>query len=160
MNQSRPHFWNITFTGTRKGMTPEQRATLVKLLNDYRPEVLLNGAARGSDQECLEVLVKMKLPIRVEVFPASIETRDEARTILKSYGPPVSWHPIFSPMHRNKLMVEVSDLVIATPVGDTEESQGGTWGTIRLAAKYRVRTVVIWPSGAVHAGYKPARAAR
>lgn len=50
---------------------------------------------------------------------------------------------------RNKIIVDESDQLIATPKGFVEELRSGTWSTIRYARKNVTSIVIVWPDGRV-----------
>ena len=51
------------------------------------------------------------------------------------------------PLARNRTIVDVSDLVVATPGEEEEVLRSGTWATIRYAKKQNRPLIIIFPSG-------------
>lgn len=50
-------------------------------------------------------------------------------------------------MDRNQVIVDTSNLLIATPKGFVEEQRSGTWATIRRARKAGIALIIIYPDG-------------
>ena len=119
---------NIGFTGTRKGMTRDQRDVLMGLMRARRGLVTAfhHGGAAGADRE--------------------------AATLASTYGWPVvphlpAGHRSEDYLARNREIVDASDELIATPGDMGEELRSGTWATIRYARRRRKMVTVVWPDG-------------
>lgn len=105
---------SVSFTGTRKGMTPAQTAQLHMVLGSLRNQQSTHanefhhGAAEGADSQ--------------------------AETIARSHGWFTVAHPAGEdPLARNRLIVACGDILIAAPSGDKEQLRSGTWATVRYA---------------------------
>jgi hypothetical protein len=135
----------IGFTGTREGMTPEQRKTLLlclqmaKLGSGKFPLVIHHGSCIGADEEVHQIGFTMGL-IRA-VHPPTDEKlmapcRGEHRYEPKDY------------LERNKDIVNEATLVIACPAQREEQGRGsGTWSTIRYAQDKHKILLGIFPDG-------------
>jgi len=56
-------------------------------------------------------------------------------------------HPVQPYRVRNFEMVNLSNVLWATPGRNHEELRSGTWMTIRYAKKIGKKLVIIWPNG-------------
>lgn len=138
---------NIThlgFTGTRRGLSSEQRNTLAFFLALAMPELgaccLVHGGCVGAD-ECAAVMAHEIGYTTIE-YPSNIEAQ---RTAFKST---VSHAPM-PPLDRNPLIVSNAQVLVACPRGFEEERRSGTWATVRYARRSCVPIVFIWPDGTV-----------
>jgi hypothetical protein len=103
---------SVGFTGTRQGMSHEQKMQLRLLLRSILggTKTFNHGGAIGADRQAAS-LVKLFVP-RVDAvcFPAG---RD--------------------PLGRNRKIVAASQILIAAPATDEEIIRSGTWATVRYA---------------------------
>ena len=145
---------NVGFTGTRKGMTYEQKRSLAVLLDRYgaqhyypNPNNLkfLHGKCLGADEEAARIAAN-KGYITV-AYPS--DRADWTSSYKSDIEMPIRKHPI----ERNKDIVKDCDLMIACPSQKEEPRSmraGGTWFTVRFArnkAKVSKRVIIIWPNG-------------
>ena len=129
----------LGFTGTRQGMTAEQRAACAALLREFGVTAVHHGDATGADAEF----------------------HDLARAV----GVHVTVHPPLAPQYRawktgdivhqparykirNRAIVDASEVVLGAPA-DTERASphSGTWFTLRYAVRRGKWVVVIWADG-------------
>lgn len=143
---------HVGFTGTRRGMTEQQRTVVsgaLALLGDVKL-VAHHGACLGADED-FHKLVREQIPTaRIVAHPPeneklmcrdSVEDADEVREA-KDYKA------------RDRDIVNESMLLIGTP-GEDDESRNpcsGTWYTIRYARKIPRDRVVVGPAGFVIEG--------
>lgn len=134
----------VGFTGTRFGMTKEQKLRVYELLvTMHRTQGQLeghHGMCDGADWE----------------FHVYAQTGTEAR-IVGHPGP--GSHPMRLPcdfvlpaaphMKRNKTIVLASDYMIATPREALEQLRSGTWATIRMARKADKPLAIVEPTGVI-----------
>jgi hypothetical protein len=134
----------IGVTGTRSGMTKEQKASVQKLIDEelcFRPDVLEvhHGDCYGVDVEFAEMFqgqphtrVICHPPIKegLRAFHRSDEVLDP-----------------YSCFHRNRNIVDAVDLLIVIPFQDCWQSDGGTWYTHDYAKKVGKNRKVLWPDG-------------
>lgn len=130
----------IGFTGTRAGLTPEQRKSLYDYLCGYHPwdTEFVHGDCVGADAEAHGIATELGL-----VTVAYPSYHDDVRafcaaTIVKERNPPKA---------RDILIVVHTDFLIACPRGRDEELRSGTWFTIRQAKKHGKKIFMIYPDG-------------
>lgn len=147
---------NVGFTGTSKGMLPDQRA-----------------AVRSTLQTLLGFVAVKKAPLDCSFHHGDCIGADaEAHHIAKAIGYKVVIHPPSNPsarafcsndgfvdiLHakpylvRNHDIVDASDVLVAAPKRMNEELRSGTWATVRYAAKQHKKIFIVWPNGIV-SGY-------
>jgi len=135
---------NIGFTGTRRGMSLEQRAAVRALLNKIRPESLHHGDAIGADAEAHAIAAELGITIVVHPGPAE---NQRAFTTGGEVRLPAAY------MVRNRAIVDETDALIAVPIDlETEASRSGTWRTVRYARRTGKLVHVIWPDGTLTGG--------
>jgi hypothetical protein len=131
----------IGISGTRKGVTKEQEATLRRILSSRGITRLTHGGCHGVDEEA-DAIYRESQPFPVvSVFPA-ISGRGK-------YPRPEIIHHEMEPLKRNPLIVEDSELMLIVPAQFNETPRGGTWTTYRYAIKYGVLTIIILPDGTI-----------
>lgn len=135
------------FTGTRDGMTPQQKWAVRCLLLDGTH--FHNGCARGSDSE--SAIIAWLLGIPITAHPASnVNWYDRVHIRAQEVREPMP------PLVRNKIIVEESTKIIATPKETYEYPRGGpprgsgTWATIREARRRQKPLLLVWPNGDIH----------
>jgi hypothetical protein len=127
----------VGFTGTREGMTDQQRRKMCELLAELQPSEAHHGDCIGADAE-FHALVGRIAP--VVIHPPSVPNRRafcgaEVVLIPRSY------------LERNRNIVDACELLIATPKSDVRK--GGTWYTIGYAERRGKLAVIVWPDGTV-----------
>lgn len=132
---------HLAFTGTKQGMSIRQHETACSLLKEYRDKGYLfmhNGDCVGADAQAAQIWNKLKG--RVILHPP---TKEDYRAYTPNY---LSFEP--RPyLHRDQHMVEMSKVLIATPLTRLEERRSGTWTTVRYARKLRRKIWIIEPDG-------------
>jgi hypothetical protein len=147
--------YNIGFTGSRNGMTVEQRATF---------EIAINDILKDPD------LVKTVTEFRFrhgDCVGADDEAHDSWRHIFRDWhSAPIVVHPPLDfkyrafkngdtilqnrdYLDRDRDIVEASQYLIGTPGSMKPKQRSGSWYTIRYAAKIHVEGSVILPDGMV-----------
>jgi hypothetical protein len=131
----------IGFTGTRHGMTCDQKKELKKLIKSKSFDEFHHGMCIGSDCQAHHILKESKPQTKVVGHPPkSKETLSEVEVN-------VSVKPLDF-LARNKDIVDSTEILIATP--DTKEKiHSGTWATIRYARKKDKRIYIIHKNGRV-----------
>lgn len=143
---------DVGFTGTRSGMSDDQRLAVAHLL-----ELLVAGHSswRARHGDCLGAdaefhdLARARGATVIGHLPAS--DADRARRECDQYTAPMPY------MRRNREIVLNSSILIAAPFTSAPSLNrpGGTWRTIELAEKFRRPRVVVHRTGLVmltHAG--------
>ena len=132
----------VAFTGTRKGMTLEQKATVKRLLQELNPKWVLHGGCHGADGDLHEIASELGLYIRVH--PGDLEQYNRYSPLVEVVC------PIEPYLTRNRTMVDEATDVIGCPASGKEETRGGTWSTVRYARKSPDTTVrVVLPDGVI-----------
>lgn len=138
----------IGFTGTRLGMTPEQRQTVKELISVIHfaakgagtsQTVGLHGDCIGADADFHKICVEQEIP--VECRPCTFDSL-RAKTGAKERAAPTT------PMVRNRAIVDDAFVMFACPPNDIPIRKGsGTWATIRYTKKRNKPLVTIFPNG-------------
>jgi len=135
---------HLGFTGTKMGMTSEQRVKVVWLLKEFAPNNVHHGDCVGGDEEFHELagltrkIVRHVHPPIEPKYRANVMIRD--KDVLYSQK---SYHK------RNHDIVEASSVLIAAPGQTTEILRSGTWSAVRYAKGLsdRPRIVIVRPDG-------------
>ncbi len=129
----------LGFTGTRLGMTSDQRRVCLALLDELCPIELHHGDAKGADSEIHEIAADRHIHVAIHppkkaadrAYCAGDETRDEAAYMV-----------------RNRAIVDETDVLMATPsAGMSNAFNSGTWRTIRYAKSVGKPTFIVMPNG-------------
>lgn len=139
----------VSFTGTSRGMTAEQKAALGKLLAELQPTELHHGDCAGADIECAEVAVAL-LP-----RPKIIAHPGKSANVTEQTQLPTSPHndQILEPkthFARNRELVDIlgaGDVLIAATFDTKPVALGGVAYTIAHCQKREKRFIVVWPDG-------------
>jgi len=141
----------IGFTGTRKGMTPAQLATVDLLLSSYAAKEKVHhfhhGDCFGADDEADTIARQMGYIMHL--YPSNGSLR--ANCHLKQTVPLVSSYIDF-PGHtldRNRAIVDACEVLIAAPREAVEAPRGGTWFTVRYARSKGLHVLLCLPDGTV-----------
>lgn len=129
----------IGFTGTREGMTPRQKATVLRLFIENMPFTFVHGDCVGADDNAHDLAIRVGAPVVQR--PCTLTSQRAFGAGAKKVYPPKP------PLDRNREIVTGSDLMIATPKGFVEEQRGGTWYTIRYARQTETPLIIVWPDG-------------
>jgi hypothetical protein len=143
---------NWVFTGTAKGMTLDQAASLDSLLTRIQPATLRHGDCIGADATADARARYRVSDIRILRHPATSQRRAWCTSPLVTAPRPA--------LVRNVVMVTETAAsgnarCVATPYEDHEVLRSGTWATCRDASKADVPVTVIWPDGRIEHGWKP-----
>lgn len=139
----------LGFTGTRKGLSPQQRESLVNFLYDHQPTHFHHGACVGADEEAVLLIRESRHifgdPI-IEAHPghqrpglANPYLSHPAMTFSAIHHPPQHYFT------RNEAIVDASDMVVACP--DAGRARGGTWYTVAYAWRAKKPCLILWPDG-------------
>lgn len=129
----------VGFTGTRRGMTEVQAATVHWVLKTRQAEFLHHGDCVGADAEVHEIA--RLLGIEILIHPPVDQTY---RAFCE--GGALAYKP--TPyIERNHMIVRTTNLLIAAPGQMDEITRSGTWATVRYARKKGHEIVVVYPDG-------------
>jgi hypothetical protein len=132
----------VGFTGTRKGMRPQQKKTFRDLLIELKPTMFIHGDCIGSDADAHKIAVD--LGIAITIYPPR---KTDLRAYCKAPGAVIM--PVDDYLPRNIKIVESCDLLLATPETYENEVRSGTWYTVRQAKKRQKACRVILPDGKI-----------
>lgn len=135
---------NIGFTGTRKGKTEAQLASVISFL-DGLEFIAHHGDCEGWDE--IFDIICYEMQICRLLYPSTSKTRrwsevhrPENCEVAQLAKPP---------MERNPDIVNPVDAMLACPGEMFEELRSGTWATIRYARKINKPLIIIWPDGSI-----------
>ena len=133
----------LGFTGTREGMTPEQKKTVKMFVENLKQSFTvlgLHGDCVGADVDFHGIC--RELGLSVFQRPGNIPVY-RARTDAAELDLPTD------PMIRNAKIVDQAGVLLACPVGEEEEARSGTWATIRMGRKAKKQVIIIYPDGSL-----------
>ncbi len=131
---------HIGMTGTREGMTKEQKESFKRVVTYMKPTHLHHGDCIGADADAHELAKALSTPSIVHppsdsslrAFKDSVEIREE-----KGY------------FARNRDIVNESEILLGFPK-TMVETEGGTWYTINYGRRAAGKDVyIIYPDGTV-----------
>jgi len=134
----------IGFSGSQRGMTEAQRATVARLLQEfYRMELgvglFRHGHCRGADEQA--AMIAGNIGYVTVAYPGA-DTPDKWTTFVSTYT-----RAAYPNLERNQRICDDSMIMIAAPAQDTEVLRSGTWATIRRARKDNVPLFIVGPEG-------------
>lgn len=143
----------VGFTGTRKGLTDKQRATLKQYLIKLAPTTFHHGDCIGADDQAAMIADRLDPRPRIFSHPGLVPQLRAFNICWDEVLPPSDFH------ERNRRIVDLSDHLIVCPKEFQWMKDGGTWSTHNYAAGRKGKQVtVIWPDGVlttkVFEGYK------
>ena len=133
----------LGFTGTRRGMTPGQRAALAKCVASL-PARAIHGGAVGADEEFNGFLINAGMRAEdIYVYPASVNRWmlwvDVGNTT----------YSVAKPLVRNHVIARRCDYLIAAPATAKEVLRSGTWATVRYARRANKSVIILLSDGGV-----------
>lgn len=140
----------IGFTGTRNGMTPEQRSYVGAYLTGAMARHRLNvravhGDCVGADNDFDELCIRLSVPRGIRPCTAPAHLR--ARCHTKPNPAKVLTEPK-RPMARNRDIVADADVLLACPPNTKPIKSGsGTWATIGFGKRAGIEVRIVYPSG-------------
>lgn len=131
---------HIGFTGTRHGMTREQKRRLLLLFeevaNKHRRVVFHHGDCVGADEQAHHLARK---------FPFKIVGHPPTKDTLRAFCECDEMREPKDYLVRNHEIVDESMYVIAAPQEAEQQLRSGTWATARYAEKRGKLWVIIRP---------------
>jgi len=133
---------HIGFTGTRLGMTDEQKEVISDAL-EYALEItsVHHGICVGADEQFHSIALELGIPI-IGHPPEEV--------VYLAKIPDEEFEHLFQPkryLARNREMVDNCDVVYATPKEYEEVLRSGTWATVRYAIAKEKLVGVVYPNG-------------
>lgn len=129
----------LGFTGTQRGMTPEQWGVFWSIVSALSGE-FHEGDCIGADAQAAHGA--RLAGFRIVGHPPEIDAK-------RAFFPADEWRPKFPYLQRNKHIVLQTDEMIATPGEMEEQLRSGTWSTVRFTRKQQRRVRVILPNGSI-----------
>ncbi len=145
----------VGFTGTRDGMTLEQKFAFCEVINNISPAMteFRHGDCIGCDEEAHKVIQKARLSnnemLTTCIHPPINETyRAWCHGAMVKVGHPKEY------LDRNHDIVDASEFMIACPGEMDEKLRSGTWATIRYSKKTNTDICIIFPDGSMEGEIK------
>jgi len=131
----------VSFTGTRRGLTPEQKSNLKVVLEKAKASILIHGDCIGADADAHVIATKLDLTLLKR--PCNLQAQRAWMSGGECIAEPEK------PLERNRKIVDDGDVLVGCPGTLLEERRSGTWSTIRYARKQKKKIVLLWPDGTV-----------
>jgi hypothetical protein len=134
----------IGFTGTRFGMSAQQKTQFEELLRsmDSRDELPIlefhHGDCLGADTHAHRIIRRHFPHIRIVIHPPR-EAIERAFSVGDDIRLPQTY------LQRNHNIVDETDFLIAAPKDRTEVLRSGTWATIRYARAKGLKMAILYP---------------
>lgn len=126
----------IGFTGTSNGMTPNQKQRVSDLLQEFKPSLVRHGDCVGADTEFHQIACSLN--IKTCIHPPDNDSK-------RAFSQSNSILPVKPYLDRNKDIVDMSDMLIATPESVKEVIRSGTWSTVRYAKRVGREVIICNP---------------
>jgi hypothetical protein len=128
----------VGFTGTRRGMTPDQRSAVRLALREFAADgsEFHHGDCVGADEEA--AAIARELGYKIVGHPPSNDSK-RAFVIADEEWKRKDY------ITRNHDIVNAVDVMIAAPRETKEVLRSGTWATIRYAQKRKVPMLIVKP---------------
>lgn len=128
----------VGFTGTQKGMTRKQLEMVAQLVVTIEGSEFHHGDCKGADAEAAGLAQSagyriMGHPPESNAKRAFFNSDEEAS--------PLPY------IDRNHVIVDETEILIATPKSEFEERRSGTWATIRYARIKSRKVIIVKPDG-------------
>ncbi len=137
---------HVGMTGTRNGMTPEQKTTFNNCLRQLKANILHHGDCIGADADAHDIAEARN--VLNFIHPPS---KDE----LRAYKAGAKIYQEKNYFARNRDIVNASSVLIGTPA-TFHETGGGTWYTINYGIKQGGLVYIIYPDGRIQTrNYNP-----
>src|SRR5574337_1801677 len=142
---------NIGFTGTQRGMTKRQAASVHHLLETFASAAweveFHHGDCTGADAEAHEIMRQVAALAHLDDCTIVIHPPSDPKARAFCKGD-YTWLPI-DYLVRNRDIVDNTRLLIAAPRGEKEALRSGTWATVRYARKQGKAIYLVGPDGTV-----------
>ena len=137
----------IGFTGSRFGMTPQQKEVITRLeIFTTKVSEAHHGDCLGSDADFHHFIREIDQAIRTIIHPG-FPANHLDDTTLRAFCEGDHTSPPKSFLARNRDIVDETDMLIATPA--TKKEMGGTWYTIIYSRKQKKHRVIVYPDGSI-----------
>lgn len=128
----------VGITGTRAGMTDQQRKGLYDLLSEWKPKWMHQGDCIGVDAQAVEMARALDIMI---VSHPPFDPKYRAFAYFDVEKKPMAY------LLRNEMIVNASQVLIGMPRLTREQLRSGTWACIRYARVVQKPHYIIYPNG-------------
>jgi hypothetical protein len=137
----------LGFTGTRTGITKQQKASIVWFL--LEASQFHHGDCIGADEQAQQLA--RNLDVDCFAYPGQM-TQYNACTEgnLVVYDPQPE-------LTRNRKIATVCDRLLACPGTYSEELRSGTWATCRYGYQAGKQVIAVYPDGTIDEQWKPGK---
>ena len=138
----------VGFTGTRNGMTSQQRMSFLGWLQKQPGggvDEFHHGCCVGADESAVDIIDFMPRALAIVGHPPSVKTLVSNKAVERS----TRLMPALPYLTRNRNIVDAAELLLACPNGPEQRKGSGTWATIRYAMAKGKPVVIFWPNGKV-----------
>ena len=118
----------IGFTGTREGMSQNQKEQFVLKMFELNPTEFHHGDCEGADAEAHDIIREFLPDVKIIVYPP-LSFRRRAMKQGDVTLKPEEY------IKRDYKIVDSVDFLIGAPKTDAEQIRSGSWTTIRYARK-------------------------
>lgn len=130
----------IGFTGTRRGMTPEQKEAVRRYLLEVYPTEVSHGDRVGSDAEFHDLVREILPACKIVIRPGPDEE-------LRAFKQGDVLLPVKTHYARNRDIVDNATAVLVVSACSSPQPKGATRYAINYAIKKNVAVDVIYPTG-------------
>ena len=119
----------IGFTGSREGMSQNQKEQFVLLMYHLKPTEFHHGDCEGADAQAHDIVREFFPHVKITVHPP-------ISNYLRAFKKGDTMMPLDNYIPRDERIVDSTDYLIGAPkVTDHEERRSGSWYTIRYARR-------------------------
>ena len=132
----------VSFIGTKRGMSKQQKVTVKDLLLFYAPKVLVQGCCVGADAEACEMAVKLKIKCTGYFTFDEADTSETAKVLCKKEiaGPDNAYT-------RYMQIVDEGGVCLFCPHHPSRQTSGEVWDVLKYAKTLRKTKIIIYPDG-------------
>lgn len=130
----------VGFTGTQRGMTPQQKRFLregATLFTEFH-----EGDCIGADAEAVRIVREVNPSCKIISHPPIADKK-------RAHAPADKVLPKKEYLDRNHDIVNACEVLIAMPNTELEKVRSGTWATIRYAKKVGKNLLIVYPDGSL-----------
>jgi hypothetical protein len=136
----------LGFTGSRKGMTPEQKQVFFELVFKMKPEEFHHGDCIGCDENAHYQVRRVSAQTGHKIWIVGhIPEKEKTRAFCKVDERREPYDYITRDHH----IVDETELLVACPDDFIEVVRSGTWTTVRYARTLERPIKIIRPDGSI-----------
>lgn len=128
----------VGFTGTRRGMTPQQISACERFLNPLMVKEFHHGDCVGADYQAACIADEHAIATIAHPGNSFVMAGGHKSDIIL---------PRLPMLVRNRLIVDICDWLLCMPGEMNEVLRSGTWMTIRYARKMHKSHIIVYPNG-------------